>query len=63
MTPEETAANEKTREHAAEVSRLIHDLVKALLDRADEHDKSKMQEPELSHFARMTLHDDEDEGP
>lgn len=59
LTPEETATNYALMQHKAEVTRLLHVIVKELLDRADEHDASKMVSPELEDFAahNAELHD------
>lgn len=48
------AVNCKTREHIQNVGKRIHLMVKLLLDRADQHDSSKLEEPELSYFVAAT---------
>jgi hypothetical protein len=49
-----------TLEHKQKVAYFIHLIVKELMDRADEHDDSKLVEPELSIFEeyspRLRLH-------
>lgn len=40
--------------HKALVSKYLHLVVKELLDRADEHDNSKLEEPEASVFDEYT---------
>ncbi len=52
LTPEELITNEDTRKHIATVSRVIHFVVKELLDRADRHDQSKLETPEVEEFAK-----------
>jgi len=49
-----TSAREQTREHIARVSYYIHEFVRALLDRADVHDASKLGPEEAPTFERMT---------
>lgn len=44
----------ETRKHIARVGALLHLIAKKLLDRADVHDKSKLEEPELATFDRAT---------
>lgn len=55
MDKEQIAAtNNETRKHIANVSRLIHKIVIALLERADQHDKTKLEDPEAQTFAEFT---------
>lgn len=42
-----------TATHKEEVSTNLHVFVKELLDRADTHDDSKLQEPELTGYAQL----------
>lgn len=48
------SANEQTRKHKARVSFYLHKVVRLLLDRADVHDDSKMEDPEVAIFAEYT---------
>jgi len=44
----------ETLYHIQRVSRLIHNVCKDLLDRADKHDESKLQYPEKAVFDKFT---------
>jgi hypothetical protein len=48
------AAEVETRKHQARVGAVLHLFVKKLLDRADVHDKSKTESPEVETFAIFT---------
>ena len=48
------SAEIETRKHIARVTELLHMVVKQLLDRADKHDKSKTESPEVETFAVYT---------
>lgn len=52
LTIEEKAANFETTKHIRLVQRLLHQVVKELLDRADRHDSSKLERPEVDGFAK-----------
>jgi len=54
LTIENKACNFETREHIALVGRLMHGLVKEMLDRCDRHDLSKLERPEVEAFTVMT---------
>lgn len=54
LTLEEQATNATTMHHINLVQRLIHGVVKELLDRASEHDQSKLRTPEVELFAEWT---------
>ncbi len=54
LTLEEQAINYVTMQHIREVGILLHRIAKELLDRADEHDQSKLAPPEVEHFAAQT---------
>ena len=54
MGLKEDSTNNQTRKHIAEVTRLIHSFVGVLLNRAESHDQSKMEDPELATFTEMT---------
>ena len=43
-----------TRKHIARVSELLHLVVKTLLDRAGNHDRTKLESPEVETFAVYT---------
>jgi hypothetical protein len=47
-------ANEETRKHINRVRFLINNFIIALLDRAESHDASKLESPEVEIFARYT---------
>jgi len=47
-------ANDQTRKHKARVAFYLHKMAKLLLDRADVHDDSKLEEPEAQGFAEHT---------
>lgn len=51
-TKEKEICYKETNEHISRVRFFISKIVKALLDRADVHDASKLQEPEFSLFAQ-----------
>jgi len=51
MTPEQKAASFDTMQHIHEVGKNLHMFAKELLDRADKHDLSKLESPELEIFA------------
>ncbi len=44
----------ETRKHIARVGELLHKFAIELLKRADQHDASKLEEPEVSVFDRVT---------
>jgi hypothetical protein len=52
LTLEEQATNFDTSKHIRRVQELIHFFVKDLLDRADKHDKSKLESPEVEYFTK-----------
>lgn len=54
MTLEEQATNAATREHISRVQSHLHTFVKELLDRADLHDRSKLESPEVELFTEFT---------
>ncbi len=54
LTLEEQATNFDTSKHIRRVQELIHFFVKDLLDRADKHDKSKLESPEVEYFTEYT---------
>lgn len=54
LTQEELATNAVTQEHIRLVARGLHDVVKMLLDRADHHDQSKLEPPEVEVFTEFT---------
>lgn len=51
---EEKATNADTSQHIRLVQKLLHLLVKQLLDRADDHDLSKLERPEVEMFTKFT---------
>lgn len=50
----EGSTNNETRRHIANVSAVIHAVVCDLLARADAHDRSKLYDPELAFFTKLT---------
>jgi Family of unknown function (DUF5662) len=54
MTEVEKATNYDTMRHIERVRNLIGEFVVQLLNRAELHDQSKLEEPELSLFVEMT---------
>lgn len=54
LTIEEQATNAATLNHIRLVQRLLHAVVKDLLDRADAHDQSKLERPEVELFTKYT---------
>ena len=54
MTPEQKAASYDTMQHIHEVGKNLHLFAKELLDRADRHDLSKLESPELEIFTTAT---------
>lgn len=49
-----TLATNETYKHKMEVLRLMGTVIELLIDRAYKHDNSKLEEPELSIFAKYT---------
>ena len=54
LTQEELATNAKTLEHIHTVGKQIHLFVSELLIRADNHDMSKLESPEVEIFTQFT---------
>jgi hypothetical protein len=54
LSLEEQATNAATMHHINMVQSLIHKVVKELLDRADVHDQSKLESPEVEAFTEWT---------
>jgi hypothetical protein len=54
LTLEEQATNATTMHHINMVQTLLHKVVKELLDRADIHDQSKLESPEVELFTEWT---------
>lgn len=52
LTLDEQATNNDTRKHIATVGKFVHFVVKELLDRADVHDQSKLEPPEVADFTK-----------
>jgi hypothetical protein len=48
------SCNKATREHAANVEKLLRQMCTELAKRGKEHDKSKMEAPEVDYFAVAT---------
>ena len=54
LTLEEQATNYETMKHIHQVGKNIHILVSKLLKRADNHDASKLESPEVEFFTQKT---------
>ena len=54
MTQEEKAISFETLKHIRQVTTLLNKIIVELLFRADIHDQSKLEEPELSTFLKYT---------
>lgn len=54
MTLEQKATNYETMKHIERVRNLLNVLVKDLLRRAEKHDQSKLESPEVELFTEMT---------
>jgi Family of unknown function (DUF5662) len=54
LTLDQKATNADTSRHIRTVQKLLHLFVKELLDRADEHDQSKLRTPEVQLFTEFT---------
>ncbi len=54
MTDKEKITNEETRKHIMKVQEMLSLVVKDLVDRGIVHDASKLEDPELSTFTRVT---------
>lgn len=54
VTLEEKATNYETMKHIRTVGRYINLMIRELLDRAEEHDESKLHPPEVEGFTKYT---------
>jgi len=54
LTLEEQACNFETSRHIRLVQKFIHEMIKELIDRADHHDDSKLESPEVEVFTEFT---------
>lgn len=54
MTEAEKCTNYETMLHVRTVTYLINEIIRLLLERAEGHDKSKQEEPELAVFTEYT---------
>lgn len=54
LTTEQRVTNNETRQHILLVAAYIHEIVKALLDRCDRHDTSKLSTPEVEILTEYT---------
>lgn len=54
MTEQENATNFETLRHIMQVRNLLDKMIVELLKRAEEHDQSKLEEPERSTFVEYT---------
>lgn len=53
-TKKELKAEEQTRLHVDQVRKLMNKLIQELISRAERHDKTKLEEPEVSIFNEFT---------
>jgi len=54
LTLEEKATNDDTWKHIHRINELLHQVVRILLTRGDEHDQSKLDRPEVELFTEHT---------
>lgn len=54
FTLEEKATNYETMRHIRTVGRYINLMIRELMDRAEEHDESKLHQPEVEGFTKYT---------
>ena len=54
LTLEEQATNANTMHHIATVQRMLNVFIRELMDRAEAHDQSKLDTPEVELFAEWT---------
>lgn len=54
LTLEERATNFETMKHIRLVQKFLHDFVRGLLDRAEKHDLTKLESPEVELFTEFT---------
>ena len=54
MNTQEKVTNYETLKHIQLIQRYIHVVMRELMYRAEEHDRTKMEEPELEAFTRET---------
>lgn len=54
MTESEKCTNYETMLHIRTVGHLINEVIRLLLERAEEHDQTKLEEPELAIFTEYT---------
>ena len=53
-TTVQNETNNETRKHILNVNKFMHIIIKHLMDRADNHDKTKMESPEIELFSELT---------
>ncbi len=54
LTTEQKACNADTYDHINKVQYFLNKFIKDLLDRANKHDQSKLQSPEVEKFTELT---------
>ncbi len=54
LTLEQKACNAETHDHINKVQYYVNLFIKDLMDRANEHDQSKLQSPEVEYFAQYS---------
>lgn len=53
-TTVQNETNNETRKHIANVNQFMHIIIKHLMDRADNHDRTKTESPEIELFSELT---------
>jgi hypothetical protein len=54
LTQEEKAVNYETISHIIEVRNCLNVIIKGLIKRGEDHDRSKLEQPELDFFVKFT---------
>lgn len=54
LTVEQQATNFATCQHIQQVQRMLNKVIRALLDRSEKHDQSKLGSPEVEMFTEFT---------
>lgn len=56
LSNEEKLSNYETIKHIQQVQLLLHSVIREILNRAENHDASKLESPEVEYFAKYTEH-------
>lgn len=54
LTKEQKATNHETWKHIHRVTTLLHKVARELMDRSEQHDQSKLEDPEVAAFTEFT---------